>query len=49
MYFATQSAEVSAVLAAVCAAAGQRAFVGRVAMDRNCPESYADASAEACS
>lgn len=47
VYFATIHLEASLALAEICLAKGQRAFVGKVAMDdaRQCPDFYRDASA----
>ncbi len=47
-YFATVDVETTTMLAAECARRGQRAFVGRVAMDHptGTPEWYRDASAQ---
>jgi guanine deaminase len=49
VYYATIHVDASVLLARTCLAKGQRALVGRVAMDRpaQCPEWYRDASAEA--
>ena len=49
MYFATIHRAASLELASICLAKGQRAVVGRVAMDDpgQCPDYYRDASAEA--
>lgn len=49
VYFASVHEPATATLAAMCAAAGQRAFVGRVAMDHPdaTPEWYRDADAAA--
>jgi guanine deaminase len=49
VYFATIHNEASLVLARICQAKGQRAFIGRIAMDdpSQCPDYYRDASAEA--
>ncbi|QIG52145.1 guanine deaminase [Nordella sp. HKS 07] len=46
VYFATRHLEGSLVLAETCLGKGQRAVVGRVAMDdeRQCPDYYRDAS-----
>ncbi|KAI0483299.1 guanine deaminase [Xylariaceae sp. FL0804] len=46
-YFATVHVPATNLLADLCLAAGQRAFVGRVCMDRLAPAGYADASAAA--
>ncbi|KAI5867027.1 guanine deaminase [Durotheca rogersii] len=43
-YFATIDVAATNLLADLCLAAGQRAFVGRVCMDRLGPEYYLDAS-----
>lgn len=45
-YFATIHKDSSVILAEVCKKLGQRAFVGKVNMDRNSPEGYIEASAE---
>jgi guanine deaminase len=49
VYYATIHVEASVLLAQTCLAKGQRALVGRVAMDHpaECPDWYRDASAEA--
>ena len=49
MYFATVHEEATEKLAAICLDLGQRAFVGRVAMDNaeQCPDYYRDADAAA--
>jgi guanine deaminase len=48
VYFATIHNEASLALAGTCLARGQRAYVGRVAMDdpEQCPDYYRDPSAE---
>ena len=48
VYFGTIHAEANRVLADLCLTFGQRAFVGKVAMDDpdQCPEDYRDTSAE---
>ena len=48
-YFATRDVATTTLLAKLCLAAGQRAFVGRVCMDNPdfCPDYYCDASTEA--
>jgi guanine deaminase len=48
VYFATIHNEASLALAETCLARGQRAYVGRVAMDHpeQCPDYYRDSSAE---
>jgi guanine deaminase len=48
LYFATQNVEASKVLVDICLEKGQRALVGKVAMDNpaECPDYYRDASAE---
>ncbi|MET3898482.1 guanine deaminase [Devosia sp. UYZn731] len=48
LYFATQHVEASKLLADICLALGQRALVGKVAMDdaTACPEGYRDATPE---
>ncbi|KKB78227.1 chlorohydrolase [Devosia soli] len=48
LYFATQHVEASALLADLCLELGQRALVGKVAMDdpASCPDYYRDADAE---
>ena len=47
MYFATIHEEATELLAATCLAMGQRAYVGRVAMDdaEQCPDYYRDENA----
>lgn len=47
LYFATVHREASELLAEICLARGQRALVGKVAMDdpATCPDDYRDASA----
>lgn len=49
LYFATQHREASKLLADLCIEKGQRALVGKVAMDdpRACPADYRDASPQA--
>ena len=49
MYFATIHEEATELLASTCLALGQRAYVGRVAMDDpgQCPDNYRDADAHA--
>ncbi|WP_127754132.1 guanine deaminase [Devosia sp. 1566] len=49
LYFATQDRAATEVLADLCIAAGQRALIGKVAMDdpAACPPDYRDESAEA--
>ncbi|MGB3389919.1 MAG: guanine deaminase [Pseudaminobacter sp.] len=49
VYFATIHMEASLALAEICLQKGQRAFVGKVAMDDpdQCPDTYRDASAAA--
>jgi len=49
VYYATIHVEASVLLAQTCLTKGQRALVGRVAMDHpgECPDWYRDASAEA--
>lgn len=49
LYFATQHREASQLLADICIEKGQRALVGKVAMDdpAACPDGYRDASPEA--
>jgi guanine deaminase len=48
LYFATIHQEATRALADICLAKGQRALIGRVAMDNPdlCPEFYRDASAQ---
>ncbi|KAI5782761.1 hypothetical protein EDC01DRAFT_664850 [Geopyxis carbonaria] len=43
-YFATIHVDSTNVLADLCLAAGQRAFIGRVCMDQNSPSTYCDES-----
>ena len=40
VYFATIHTESSLVLADTCTNLGQRAYVGKVCMDRNSPDTY---------
>ena len=40
VYFATIHKDSSVLLADICSKMGQRAFVGKVNMDRNSPENY---------
>lgn len=49
LYFATQHRDASKLLADICIDKGQRALVGKVAMDdpAACPENYRDASPQA--
>lgn len=49
VYFATIDVAASCLLADICVEQGQRALVGKVAMDnpKTCPENYRDASAQA--
>lgn len=47
VYFATLHSAASLELARICDERGQRAFVGRVSMDRNSPDFYVEASTEA--
>ena len=49
LYFATQHVEASKILADLCLELGQRALVGKVAMDdpAACPDNYRDADAQA--
>ncbi|MGV8953394.1 MAG: guanine deaminase [Cypionkella sp.] len=49
LYFATQHVEASKLLADICIELGQRALVGKVAMDDplSCPDDYRDADAQA--
>jgi guanine deaminase len=44
VYFATRHLEASKILAEICLVKGQRAVVGRVAQDEQCPEYYRDPS-----
>ena len=46
-YFATVHEAATLELARICARRGQRAFIGKVNMDRNSPDFYCDASAAA--
>ena len=48
LYFATVHLEATKLLAEICLAKGQRALVGKVAMDNpdECPDYYRDASAQ---
>ena len=45
-YFATIHSEASLALANICRELGQRAFVGKVCMDRNSPETYKEETAQ---
>lgn len=45
-YFASLHLEASKVLCDVCLEVGQHAFVGKVCMDRNSPDTYREASAK---
>lgn len=49
LYFATVHVEATRILADICLEEGQRALVGKVAMDdpQSCPDYYRDASPEA--
>lgn len=49
VYFGTTHLEATSILAEICLAKGQRALIGKVAMDDadQCPEDYRDPSAEA--
>ena len=49
LYFATRHLEATKLLADICLAKGQRALVGKVAMDdpAECPDFYRDASVQA--
>ncbi|MGL4208227.1 MAG: guanine deaminase [Candidatus Adiutrix sp.] len=44
-YFATIHPETSLLLAEICLKRGQRALVGKVAMDYDCPPNYSDGTA----
>jgi len=46
-YFATIWTESSYLLADICRKRGQRAFVGKVSMDRNSPDFYVETTADA--
>lgn len=46
-YFATIHPEASHLLADICKKAGQRAFIGKVSMDRNSPPNYIEETAQA--
>lgn len=46
-YYATTDVAATKLLADLCLAAGQRAFIGRCSMDRLGPDDYMDASVEA--
>jgi len=46
VYFATLHNEASLELARICDERGQRAFVGRVSMDRNSPDIYTEKSTQ---
>ncbi|KAI9783027.1 MAG: hypothetical protein M1816_001604 [Peltula sp. TS41687] len=45
-YYATVHVESTNLLADICLSAGQRAFIGRVCMDRMSPPDYRDSSAD---
>eukprot|EP00003_Mantamonas_plastica_P014800 TRINITY_DN2547_c0_g1_i9.p1 TRINITY_DN2547_c0_g1~~TRINITY_DN2547_c0_g1_i9.p1 ORF type:complete len:492 (-),score=136.61 TRINITY_DN2547_c0_g1_i9:1295-2770(-) len=45
-YFGTIHTDASVLLAQICHDKGQRAFIGKVCMDRNSPEDYIEPSAE---
>ncbi|KAI1827593.1 guanine deaminase [Xylaria intraflava] len=45
-YYGSMHAEATKILADLCLAKGQRAFVGKCNMNRNAPEYYRDASVE---
>ena len=45
-YFGTIHRRASRILASVCQHLGQRAFVGKVCMDRNSPEFYVESTDE---
>jgi len=45
-YFATIHTEASLALANICRTEGQRAFVGKVCMDRNSPETYSEETSQ---
>ena len=45
-YFATIHADATMLFADILSELGQRAFVGKVCMDRNAPPTYVEASAE---
>lgn len=47
VFFGTVHAAATAMLGKICLEAGQRAVVGKVAMDRNAPDNYRDESAAA--
>ena len=46
LYFATIHLSASKILADIAVERGQRAFVGKVCMDRNAPEDYVETTAE---
>jgi len=46
LYFGTIDVGATKQLADICAAKGQRAMIGKVAMDRNAPDSYVETTAE---
>ena len=48
-YFATIHLEASLLLAEICGAKGQRAYVGKVNMDRNSPPDYVETTADSVS
>eukprot|EP00656_Telonema_subtile_P020664 TRINITY_DN21744_c0_g1_i1.p1 TRINITY_DN21744_c0_g1~~TRINITY_DN21744_c0_g1_i1.p1 ORF type:complete len:458 (+),score=71.60 TRINITY_DN21744_c0_g1_i1:85-1458(+) len=45
LYFGTVDIEACKLLADLCEQIGQRGFIGKVCMDRNCPDDYCDESA----
>lgn len=47
-YFATIHVPATNLLAEICHTKGQRAFIGRVCMERTCPDDYRDKSTESC-
>lgn len=45
-YYATTHTTSSIVLAETCAKLGQRAYIGKVNMDRNSPEYYVESTSD---
>ncbi|KAJ3055005.1 hypothetical protein HK097_000084 [Rhizophlyctis rosea] len=43
-YYATIHSEATKILATICAETGQRAFIGKVCMDRNSPSTYIEST-----
>jgi guanine deaminase len=47
-YFATIHTPAAMILADVCTELGQRAFIGKVSMDRNSPDFYVESTEQGC-